>query len=519
MKKLFIALIFLSALVACTKDFESENQNPYQISDEMLKQDFNLIGSPFSGLLFNLNGHQVEEDLCQDSWMGYLNTPTPFVGNVNNTTYYIRWNAYWGRVYGSVMSPSKQVLDLAKVDYPLFATWAKLIRILSISKLTAIHGPVIYTNYGSSANSILYDSEPVLYNLFFKQLDSIQTQFGANQDYIGFVKFDPSYQGNVKSWMKVVNSLRLRLAMRLVKIDPTLAQAEGEKAMNDPAGLILTNADNFNIALLGNKMYMAVICFEWDDTRMGAVMESFLLGLKDDRISKYYQGPNLGQDATLSIYPYKGIRNGAYCGAKIDRVPFSRVNNSFQTVQSRRSITAAEVLFLKAEAALRGWDGAGDAKTNYEAGVRASFADWGAGGVDAYLADATSKPVDYVDPKDPLNNFTASSTITVAWNDADDNELKLEKIMTQKWINNFTNTLESWVDFRRTGYPRIPHVAKNDSSPDWGVIPADEWIKRMPFVEGERTGNAAAVADATTKLGGPDLISTRLWWDVAGPNF
>jgi hypothetical protein len=519
MKKLFIALLFLIALVACTKDFETENQNPYQISDEMLKQDFNLVGSPFSGLLFNLNGHQIEEDLCQDSWMGYLNTPTPFVGNVNNTTYYIRWNVYWDRVYGSVMSPSKQVIQLAKDnELPLFATWAKLIRILSVSKLTAIHGPVIYTNYGATP-PILYDSEPVLYDLFFKQLDSIQTDFAANKDYTGFTKFDPSYQGKIGSWMKVVNSLRLRLAMRISKIDPELAQTQGEKAMSDPAGLILTNADNFNIALLGNKLYMAVICFEWDDTRMGAVMESFLLGLNDGRVAKYYQGPNLAQDASLSAFTYKGIRNGAFCVAKIDRVPFSRVNNDFQTVQTRRSITAAEVLFLKAEAALRGWAGAGDAKTNYEDGVKASFADWGAGGVDAYLADATSKPIDYVDPKDARNNFTASSTITVAWNDSDNDELKLEKIITQKWINNFTNTLESWTDFRRTGYPKIPQVAKNDSSPDWGVLGADEFIKRMPFTNGERTGSAAAVADATTKLGGPDLISTKLWWDVDGPNF
>jgi hypothetical protein len=118
------------------------------------------------------------------------------------------------------------------------------------------------------------------------------------------------------------------------------------------------------------------------------------------------------------------------------------------------------------------------------------------------------------------NDFTASSTVTVAWNDADPLELKLEKIITQKWINNFTNTLESWCDFRRTGYPKIPHVGRNASSPDWGVIPDDEWIKRMPFVNAERTGNPAAVAKATTMLGGPDLISTRLWWDRPEvPNF
>ncbi|MEO5997992.1 MAG: SusD/RagB family nutrient-binding outer membrane lipoprotein [Chitinophagaceae bacterium] len=80
------------------------------------------------------------------------------------------------------------------------------------------------------------------------------------------------------------------------------------------------------------------------------------------------------------------------------------------------------------------------------------------------------------------NNFTTPSTITVAWNNTDPIETKLEKIITQKYLASFTQTLESWVDFRRTGYPKIPHVAKNDSSPDWGVIAADQWIKRMPFV-------------------------------------
>lgn len=520
MKKLIIILLFLGALTSCTKNFVTENQNPYQISDELLKQDFNLVGSPFSGLLFNLFGHQIEEDLCYDSWMGYMNTGTPFVGNVNNTTYYIRWNTYWDRVYGSVMSPSKQVIQLAKDnELPLFATWAKLIRILSVSKLTAIHGPVIYSHYGTKDATVLYDKESDLYNTFFAQLDTIQSDFAANTDYKGFVKFDPSYSGDIASWMRVVNSLRLRLAMRISGVAPALAKTQGEKAMADPAGLIETNDQNFMVSLLGNIMPVAQICFQWDDTRMGAVMQSFLLGLKDGRVSKYYQGPNLSQDPSLAAYSYIGIRNGAYINAKADRVAFSRVSDDFNSAQYRRAFTASEVAFLKAEAALRGWAGAGNAKTNYENGVRLSFADWGASGVDDYLADATSKPSSYVDPKDSRNNFTPLSTITVAWNESDSNELKLEKIITQKWINNFTNTLESWCDFRRTGYPKIPHVAKNDSSPDWGVIPADQWIKRMPFVNGERTGNPDGVADATSKLGGADLISTRLWWDTGNSNF
>ncbi|GAB3894095.1 SusD/RagB family nutrient-binding outer membrane lipoprotein [Larkinella knui] len=519
MKRILIALVSLIAFAACTDEFVEINQNPNQISDELLKQDFNLVGSPFSNMIFNLNGHQVEEDLCSDNWMGYMGTPTDFVGNVNNTTYYIRWNSFWGREYGSVMSPAKQVIKLAADNkLPLFATWAKLIRIYAMSKLTAVHGPIIYSQYGTTANSILYDKEADLYPLFFKQLDSIQTDFAANKAYTGFKKFDPTaYGGDINKWMKVVNSLRLRLAMRISKVDPAMAKTQGEKALSDAGGLITSNADNFINSLNGNKIPVAQICYEWDDTRMGAPMESFLVGLNDGRISKYFAPiTNAALYADHPTVPYKGIRNGAYIKAKADRVPFSKVNESFQTVQTRRNITASEVAFLKAEAGLRGWAGAGDPKANYEEGIKLSFADWGAGGVDAYLADKTSKPANYVDPLDARNNFTAISTVTVAWNEGDSNELKLEKIITQKYINTFTNTLEAWVDYRRTGYPKIPVAAKNDSNADWGVIPAGESIKRMPFVNAERTGNTAAVTDAVTKMGAgaKDDIATRLWWDT-----
>ncbi|KLT66657.1 SusD/RagB family nutrient-binding outer membrane lipoprotein [Pedobacter sp. BMA] len=519
MKKLCLMVLVLIVFNSCTKNFEDINTNPNQITDKLLEQDFNLVGSPFSVMLYNLMGGQIEEDLCYDNWMGYMGTPTPFTSNVNNTTYYLQWNAYWDRVYSSVMSPSKQVIELAQQkNLPLFGDWAKFVRILAISKLTAIHGPVIFSNYGTGGlGTIKYDKESDLYTNIFTQLDQIETNFKANLTYTSFTKFDQSYKGSIPSWLKLINSIRLRLAMRIVKISPAVAKTQGEKALADPAGLITTNADNFMIALNGNVMPVSMISFDWQDTRMGGPIESFMVGLKDARISKYFAEVS---DASLvtdhPTYKFKGIRNGGYVNAKDDRLSFSTVSADFKTVQKRRGFTASEISFLKAEAALRGWAGAGDAKTNYEDGVRLSFADWGASGVDAYLADATSKPISYIDPKDSKNNFTPLSTITVAWNAGDSNELKLEKIITQKYLATFTNTLEAWVDFRRTGYPKIPHVAKNDSGPTWGVIPADQWIKRLVFVNAERTGNAPAVAEAATFLtSGKDDIASRLWWDTS----
>jgi len=521
MKKIISLAVLLVLLGACTKNFEEINSNPYQITDESLTQDFNHVGAYFQGLLSNLQGHQVEEDLATDSFVRHFGTPTPFVSNRNNTTYYITWNSFWGRIYNSVMSPSRQVIKIAEEGgYDVFAAWAKFIQVMGLSRLTAYHGPLIYSEYGKPTTPILYDSEKTLYDSFFRVIDETQAVFAANKTYPGLKKFDASYGGDITKWIKLMNSMRLRLAIRLSKADPTLAKQQGEKAIADAGGLILTNADNFNISLYGAKMPLAVICFEWQDTRMGAGMEEFLVGLKDPRIGKYFAP---AKDASLytdhPAFPYKGIASGAYLGAKDDRQLYSEVSEDWKSVTSRRFFTAAEVHFALAEAALRGWAGAGDAKTHYEEGIKMSFQNWGAGGVDTYLADATSTPINYVDPKDSRNSYTTRSTVTVAWDETATKEEKLEKIITQKWIDALTNANEVWCDHRRTGYPKLHNVPKNDSNQDWGIIPADGFLQRMPFVDAERNSNPEGVADATTKLGGPDLISTRLYFAPAGPNF
>src|SRR5690606_39578668 len=125
-----------------------------------------------------------------------------------------------------------------------------------------------------------------------------------------------------------------------------------------------------------------------------------LIGYKGKRITKYFQPlRNKALVTDPPDWPYKGIRNGAEIVAKDDRLPFSNINEDFNDpakVTDRKVMSADEVYFLKAEAALRGWAGAGDAQDNYEAGVRASFELWGAGGEDAYLADSTGLSIVYI---------------------------------------------------------------------------------------------------------------------------
>lgn len=526
MKKIIFIFttIFMFVFSACTDNFLETNTHPYQVSDASLQQDFNNLGAFYPSMLGQIFGNQVDHNLTNVAYVRHLGTPTPFRSNINNTTYFIRWSGYWNRQYNNVFAPAREVIAIAEADgEDVFIAWAKLIRVLSASRVSAYYGPIIYSDYGSPEKDIFYDDEPTLYNTWFTELDEIVSTLSANLDYPGLKNFDASFGGDVSSWLKYANSLRLQLAIRISKVDPALAKTQGEKAISDAGGLITSNDDNFMINNYGAQFHPSVICFNWGDTRMSATMESVLVGYEDSRIEKYFDPAT---DDSLypdhPNWPYKGIHAASTMGAKGDRLSYSTIHSSQLGWTERAAHRASDVLFNLAEAALRGWSGVpGTAQQNYEAGVRASFAEWGAGGVDDYLMDDAKLPINYDDPKaeGEVNDFVSRWTVSVKWDDAADNEVKLDKIMTQKWIASMHNDMEIWCDHRRTGYPKLPYNYRNDSGADFGVIAADDFLRRLNFTPGERTNNPTGVADATEKLGGPDEIGTRLWWDTGGPNF
>ncbi|AYN68625.1 SusD/RagB family nutrient-binding outer membrane lipoprotein [Euzebyella marina] len=90
-----------------------------------------------------------------------------------------------------------------------------------------------------------------------------------------------------------------------------------------------------------------------------------------------------------------------------------------------RLFSYAELCFLKAEAALKGWGT--DAEGNYNKGVEASLETWG-------LEDEFA---DYIDNEGVAYEGT------------------LEQIMEQKWIANFSSASEAYLDWRRTGLPDL----------------------------------------------------------------
>jgi hypothetical protein len=301
--------------------------------------------------------------------------------------------------------------------------------------------------------------------------------------------------------------------VHIVKADPVLAKAEGEKAINDDIGLMTDPGDDAAIAPTNGKNDLYMITHDWDDNRLNASLLSYLVGFNDPRLTAY---ANPATDPGFSG-EYIGIRIGAVINSKDAYKTYASLNTekTFLDSSPQPVMCAAESWFLKAEAALRKWEGAGDAQTNYETGIQMSMMQWGAE-TGNYLLDDTRTQMDYVDPKNPLNNTPAVSTITVKWNDDLSNEEKLEKIITQKWLAMFPEGQEAWTEFRRTGYPRLFTVVNNKSG---GEIDSDVQIRRLRFPQTEYNTNKTEVIRALELLGGADNGGTRVWWDVEGGNF
>jgi len=525
--KWVLVALCVVVLGGCTKNFKGMNTDNSGVTNAQLTYDFNFIGLYYPSIQQHIFGEEGDYQLCQnlnsDCYSGYYMSPDPFRGNINNQSYALvdGWNSdVYGMAYGQVMGPIVNTLNSrARVAYPHFWAIALILEVQAMSRVTDYYGPIPYTKVGQGGASTPYDSQQTVYNTFFLQLDTavanLTAYTKANPGLKPFVNFDMVYGGDYTEWIKYANSLRLRLAMHIVNVDAVTAKAQALKAINDPGGLITTNNDNAAInPLFSYHNPIWWIGTSWTDLAAGASLTSYLNGYKDPRESKMISPAT--SPASIAGQ-YVGIRIGTPVGGKPMYNGYSTPNFNVTTETAPMMLfNAAEVWFLKAEAALRGWTKE-SAQTDYETGVTTSFNQWGAA-IGSYLSDNTSTEADYTDPLTPSAgvpnaSIKAMSTITIAWNPAATNEQNLERIITQKWIANFpSGGWESWTEYRRTGYPRLFPVVVNNSGKD--NISTALQIRRIDYPSSEYTSNAAGVAGGVQLLGGPDLASTSVWWDT-----
>ena len=543
MKKLLLFLslaAFVITQYGCTKDFKELNTDPYALTQDQLKANNANVSAYFATAQQNLveNGPWLTQldNFYGDNFIGYVYPPSGFRGNNYPCTFYNQdgWqDGLWGNAYDNVMRQTHLIINNARSVTPATATTQAQIAIAKIIRVAGMHpvadgwGPIIYTKYAvPNADQVSYNYDPLkdVYTAFFADLDTAVTTLSsivAANTPSSFGPLDLIYGGNYTQWIKAANSIRLRLGLRLTRIDNATSKTQVQKALSESHGVITANADNMHVAFnsqLGGGFVQ--VSRDWTDERLGADFETILTGYNDPRLKLFFSPAT---DATVGPI-YKGIREGADIAAKGDYVGYSEANQTLwgQNPANWRGdlnvITAGEVNEALAEVALRGWGtGAytGTAQTYYEAGIKAHFDLYGISTAEytAYIA-GTTLPVNYVDPKKAAHNAAAVNLVPVKYNAAATKEVQLQQILTQKWIALFPNGKEAWSEWRRTGYPKVFTNYLNYSG---GTISTTDGARRIfKFALGEYQNNAAGVKTAITALGGNDVGGTHVWWDPAG---
>ena len=343
-----------------------------------------------------------------------------------------------------------------------------------------------------------YDKQEDIYKDLLKELkESI-----ANFDGGATAKGDIFYSGDNAKWKKLANSLRMLISLRMSKQFPDpgqLAATEFAAAASDASGAIITNADNLTQTYDGAT---ALTTNPWYNTLNGRKDFAFSLTFSDILT-------NLGDSRRLSFatsgsaFPYGLERSKAVLfDNSVGTNPARPFAGNTQTT-SLVIVPAAYVLLSMAEAVQRGWVivPGQSAQTLYDAGVTASFSQWGASGIAGYLAGAAN----FSTGAGGGSNIGTNSYGSIVGSDAL-TPTPLSRIHLQRYIASFGDGIQAWSSWRRSGVPNLKPTTFATNTPK-------EIPRRYTFGTGEYANNPAKVAAAAARLTGGDIASARIWWD------
>ena len=556
----FIGLCLVST--GCTDKFEEINTNPKGVDDSVTDM-VDKIQSPLDNIIPpQEHRYQLWANLTTDIFAGFMMGVNDFGGS-NNYNYQLRPDhcaQTYDDFYLYVFKYTSQYIPQCKaLERFELAAMMQIANVAAILPVVTSYGPAQYSCVLEGSDTYYYDSEETIYKRLFQDLkDAVKwlkdfRDSSPSQDLLDdFKRADKVCDGNVDKWIKFANTLRLRIAMQLVKVYPD-SQKEAEDAVRDG---VLTNSDS-DVVLKSGLMLFRIEDL-WNDTRANANIISILQGYSDPRLERWFATNNAdiySTDDELSpvvekATKYLGVRQG---------VPMTRTEYQGYSKTSRVGIPeqgprpvlrVAEAYFLRAEGMLRNWNmGDGTPKSLYNEGIRSAWASvlgdesgWSCtyesyingfinteegGDFDWELFEGVFGSAPYINYRNQEYNYyieengkqVGINRISVKWHDEDSPEKKLQRIITQKWIS-FFPTLSSvaWTEYRRTGYPKLIPIP-SDLNYSNGAIDTELQIRRLPFTQSEYRGNTEEVNKALGLLKGPDNGGTRLWWDVDKGNF
>lgn len=542
MKKSIIATLALvfTLMISC-KDLTELNINPNGVDPANADLNFLLpttetsLGQTVYGIgLGTFSG--VMQQTQQTGWQGGYNNYE-----------WDDLSHSWGGYYSMLMNNDEYFKKAVAGGYEFHEGVARVLRAYIFGMITDLWGDAPYSQalkaeLGSEYFKPKFDDQKDIYLGILADLDTANVLLSKGSYTNVSPKQDVIYAGNAQKWQKFANSLALRYYMRLQAKEPSIAEQGIKKIVNDPGKypLIVSSSDDANISFIGsakensnplNTVYDLAADGSYMRVKMAVTFVDSLQKYADPRLAiwankiqtplvlvegtgvdKIVNGKReVSQDVVTKFETDNTMKvdfDPEFAGVTIShpKVQIFNMNNANPaqgTVNPHAShlndrykktadplvlmrlISAAEVNFILAEAANRGW--ISGAETYYAAGVQQSLNAWGVGSqYSSYISRA------------PYNG--------------------LNSILVQKWFASWSTAHESWFDWRRTGIP----VLKTGPSAKRQALPL-RWYYHYTNEISKNPDNAATAIGKlqTTPYQSGDQSNNSAWskmWVLQGTN-
>lgn len=546
----YISVYLLALSFSCTANFDEINTDPSIVTEPDL--DFLLTFSQ-DRLMTYQGSEWVWENM--EHLLRYTQhfsaSPYELTGNVNT-----RYGAFYSSILPNLLEIRRQIDSRPDAEmYQNMKMVTYVIEILQGIKVTDMNGSIPYTEAGLGRYEVKfdpkYDPQELLFSTWLDQLNEVIQTLSTNaaEDQESYGTADIYYQSDWTNWIKLANSLKLRIAVRLENQDPGMTQEIFQEVMQDPVGPIDSEAsqmvfthDNYTPFGTGSDIgyrstrfgTTSIIDFlkNTNDPRLpiyfspndlvgdyGEILEENNVSLPsfiypNDPLIQFQGGPadwTTAQDrATYFSNPLVVGSNRLFLMSEANPNFFSpKVNNStgvFMDVV----VSYAETCFYIAELIQKGYGtgGNGTAEEWYEWGIAASIRTMNT------IADlAMSTTAFEGNGEEVIDAFLAQPAIQ--FNGQND----LEKIYVQQYLNFLRQPNEAFVFSRRTGYP-------SHGSDYYSREPFNEVVPRRFWLNDPGEVNRANWLNAMEEQGFTpltqdviDLNTERVWYDVPAPAF
>jgi hypothetical protein len=517
-KYIIASVIMVITIASCKKDLLKTNTDPNAVSVDVFDPNNILTTTQLYYTGSTDNAIEVEETEIQGAGC--------FIQHWASTSGYYFGDKYllspggWGSFFDHAYTYGvKYAVDLytttaGKPQYKNLHQISRIMKALIFERITDVYGDVPYFQAGKAYTNQVYfpayDKQQDIYADLLKEVSQATDSLDVNADKPAGDLFYANAADQIGEWKKFGNSLLLRIAMRLTKVDPATAQKYVQQVQNKT---MTSNDDNAIVAhgtndpLTINRIYRGI----GEDGAIqldGQISKTFIDFLKnnnDPRLpvlsyvypADFQPGDDPGGGSSDPA-DQNGLPNGYNSGATATGIQsrpdylgsiaaYSRPSPIiFNATAPTLVLTYAESELLLADAAKR-W-GIGNAATHYRNGVIAAITQLSAYGDAGTISETDAEAYADANPYVDANG--------------------LQQINTQYWAATYFDEYEAWVNYRRTGFPvLVPVTYPGSQSP--GAIP-----RRMEYSTVDKQINTANYNVAVARLSGGDKITSRMWWDT-----